>query len=176
MVEEHELNKEEPGKETQENKEELTVGRVSLGSQTIGFYFSLIKFPVIFAVVLGIAYFLAQKNFNLIWVFDLLAFGYVAFRLVKKYKGKYLEIVIAGGLTGLFIGLFSALFKLIYFWKFYYFFNLISEPAITALVGIFIGLAVGYIFFNILTAKSETKKNSLIPPSAARKSGEKGGD
>jgi len=142
------------------NEDNLTLGKVILGSKPLGCYFALIKFPIIFVVVVEVIYFLSQKSFDYVWIFDLIAFGYVAALLAKKHQLGYKEIVIGGGLTGLFIGLFSAIFKLIYFGKLYYFFNLISEPAITVLVGIFFGIAVGYVLFNILHTNKKINKET----------------
>ena len=155
---------ENKGSETEDQKQdnELSVSKVSLGSRKVEFYFNLIKFPVIFAVVVGIVYSLTQNAFDLIWVVDFLAVGYVTVMLVKKHKGRFQEIAIACGMTGLLIGFFSALFKLIYSRKFYLIFNLISEPVITALVGIFVGLVIGYVLLNILPINGKKKNNNSL--------------
>ena len=153
------------------NEDNLTLGKVFLGSKPLGFYFALIKFPIIFVVVVEIVYFLSQKSFNYVWIFDLVAFGYVAAILAKKHRLGYKEIVIGGGFTGLFIGLFVAVFKLIYFRKLFYFFNLISEPAITTLVGIFFGIAVGYVLLHIFKTNEKINKETF-PPFGEKKGGE----
>lgn len=162
MTEQQEREIESPEERRTKPDDELSIKRVPLGQRKLGFYFNLIKFPIIIAVILEIVYFLSQKNFDLDWIIKLLALSYVALVLIKKHQGKFQELAIACGMTGLLIGFFNALFKAIYIRKFYLIFNLISEPVITALVGIFVGLTIGYIFLNILTKYKTIKtKDSL---------------
>lgn len=160
MEEKKEISSEKQNQASRESENELTLGKVVLGSKNLGFYFALIKYPISFAVAASIIYFFVKGNFKLAWIFDFLAFGFIAVVLVKIHKLRYKEIVIACGFAGLFIGVFSALFKLIYSWKIYYFFNLVSEPAITAMVGIFFGIAVGYVLLNIFSADKKINKGN----------------
>lgn len=134
----------------EEKEQELSVAKVPIGYHSLGFYFKVISLPVLVAVIVEIIYFYQQKNFDFVWLIDLIALGYLALIVIKKYHGKFQELAIACGISGLLIGFLSALFKLIYIRKFYLFLNLISETAITAISGIIIGLAIGYVFFNVL--------------------------
>ena len=94
------------------------------------------------------------------WMFDILAFIYIASIIIKKNQGKKTEIFIACGIAGLFIGLFVALFKFIYIRKFYLFFNIISEPVLTFFIGGFVGLAVAYIYLNLFKRNKEEVSSS----------------
>ena len=146
-------------------EEDLSLKKISLGDKKLEFYFDLIKYPVVFAIVINVVYFFIRKSFDVMWVFDIMAFTYIAVFILKKQLGKRVEVFIACGISGLFIGFFMAVFKLVYFRKFYLFFNLISEPFLTFIVGGFVGLAVAYI---ILKPNKKSKKDVSIP--------KKGGD
>ncbi|MBU1075110.1 hypothetical protein KJ705_03445 [Patescibacteria group bacterium] len=129
--------------------EEISLGKVSFGDKKLEFYFDVIKFPIILAIVINIVYFFIRGSFEIMWIFDILAFIYIATMVIKKKQGKQKEVFIACGIAGLFMGLFIAIFKFIYFQKFYLFFNLISEPFLTFFVGGFVGLAVAYMSLNL---------------------------
>lgn len=128
------------------NKEsdDLSLKKISLGNRKLEFYFDIIKYPVVFAIVINVVYFFIRKSLDVMWVFDVMAFAYIAVFILKKRLGGRQEVFIACGISGLFIGFFMALFKLVYFRKFYLIFNLISEPFLTFIVGGFIGFAVAY--------------------------------
>lgn len=158
-MEQLETDKEEKKENNQEQEKEPSLGKVPLASRTLDFYFKLIKFPIVFAVVLGGVYFFTTQALDFVWFIDLITIGYVAVVIIKKHQGKTQEIIISCGMTGLIIGFFNALFKLVYYRRFYLFFNLISEPFLTALVGIFVGLAIGFSFFKILEKDKRINKS-----------------
>ncbi|MFA6272177.1 MAG: hypothetical protein WC693_03640 [Patescibacteria group bacterium] len=144
--------------------EDLSLKKISLSDKKLEFYFDVVKYPVVFAIVINIVYYYIRKT-DAMWVFDILAFVYIAIFILKKQLGKRAVVFIACGISGLFIGFFMAVFKLVYFRKFYLFFNLISEPFLTFIVGSFVGLVVAYI---ILRPNKKNKKDVSIP--------KKGGD
>ena len=144
MSEKHTFDKQKQ-KHDDNSEEELSLGKVSFGDKKLEFYFDIIKYPIILATVINMVYFFIRDSIEVMWIFDILAFIYIATMVIKKKQGKQREVFIACGIAGLFMGLFIALFKFIYFRKFYLFFNLVSEPFLTFFVGGFVGVAVAYI-------------------------------
>ncbi|MFA6392024.1 MAG: hypothetical protein WCW66_04730 [Patescibacteria group bacterium] len=164
MFEKNTLNKSEQ-KTNSDSGEDLSLNKVSFGDKKLEYYFDIIKYPVVLTVVVNIVYFLIRKSFDIMWVFDIVAFIYIAYIIVKKKQGKITDAFIACGISGLFMGFFIAVFKFIYFRKFYLFFNIISEPFLTFIVGGFIGVAFAYI------ALKKFKKNKK-EISSTKKGGE----
>jgi hypothetical protein len=161
MSEQHTSDKQKQ-KQAENDREELSLGKVSFGDKKLEFYFDIIKYPIILATVINVVYFFVQDSFEVMWIFDILAFIYIAMMVIKKKQGGQKEVFIACGIAGLFMGLFIAIFKFIYFQKFYLFFNLVSEPFLTFFIGGFVGIAVAFISLKLYKKNkkeiSSTKK------------------
>lgn len=132
------------------------------------FYASFVKWPVLVGFIMEIIFRLMAGNWledwsigqlDLIaWFIRLAVFGYVGFRIVKVYGEVPPMGGLAGIITGVELGFLMAIFRLYEGVKFWKFFNLLTEPVLTALVG---GLTVFLVVYlwELLPEKKNNKNN-----------------
>jgi len=128
-----------------------------LGGRPLNFYFKIAIWPTLILVVIEIITSLLWNKEVLNWFLDFLLFIGLSWYFIKVYQAKQIQVIILSILSGLIIGLLMALFKLIWLHKVYWFFNLISEPLITALAGLLISAAT-YLFL----IRKDNKKNKEL--------------
>lgn len=131
-----------------------------LAGKDLSFYFKIIRIPVVLAIVIEILAHFTANTFYLIWLVNFIVFVYISWYLIKKHQAPFFQIVVASTMAGIIIGVCVALFKLIWFRHFYLIFNLITEPMITAIVGIGISALTFLIIKNI--SQKNIKKSKKI--------------
>ncbi|MFA5070435.1 MAG: hypothetical protein WC528_04085 [Patescibacteria group bacterium] len=107
-----------------------------LFGKTIGFYFSLFRWPVLAALVIEIFLIVFDQRLIYIWFVNLIIFVFLALWGRKINQLRLGQILFLGFSAGLVLGLLVAIFKLIWLHKFYLFFNLMFEAVVTALAGL----------------------------------------
>ena len=119
-----------------------------LAGRPLNFYFKIVVWPaIILAVVEIAASFIWDINILVLNLFlDILLFIGLSWYFIRTYQAKQIQVIILSVISGLIIGFLWAIFRLIWEHKFYLFFNLITEPLITALAGLLIS-AASYLFF-----------------------------
>ncbi|MFA5029735.1 MAG: hypothetical protein WC518_03235 [Patescibacteria group bacterium] len=119
-------------------------------------YFSFIKWWLLLALILELAFRSWSRNFEagiifsqnelLAWIIRLIIFLLIGWRVIKVF-GRSLPIAaIAGGCAGLVIGLVVAIFRLFDGFQLWKLFNLITETVLVAVVGALVPLLVVFIF------------------------------
>lgn len=117
-------------------------------------YLQFIKWPVLIAVVLEIAFrfwswklgsglFFEQVEI-ISWLIRLGAFVHIALGSIKNFGYSLIIATISGVLSGLAIGFCVALFRFSDGFKLWKFFNLITETAIVAVVGSLVAIFIIY--------------------------------
>ncbi len=117
-------------------------------------YLRFIKWPVIIALVLEIAFrfwsvklgsglFFEQVEI-ISWIIRLCAFVNIAIKSAKNFGSSVAIATISGVLSGSIIGLFIALYRFIDGFRLWKFFNLITETTIVAVVGSLVAIFIIY--------------------------------
>ncbi|MFH1173194.1 MAG: hypothetical protein V1692_01530 [bacterium] len=122
-------------------------GQDSSGSD---YYFQPVRLPVLAVVLLEIILIILTDRFwsNAFWWADYDFYITLALKVIAAFWAAWLLLdylkkktpvagpgYTAGAVAGLTIGLIVAIFKIFWYHQFWTFFNLISEPLLTALVG-----------------------------------------
>lgn len=117
-------------------------------------YLKFIKWPVIIALVLEIAFrfwslklgsglFFEQVEI-ISWIIRLCAFVNIAIKSAKNFGSSVAIATISGVLSGSIIGLVIALYRFIDGFRLWKFFNLITETTIVAVVGSLVAIFIIY--------------------------------
>lgn len=95
-------------------------------------YLALIRTPVFFVVLGEMVLLIALRVDAVIWLMHLALFVFLALRTRDL---TFKRALMLGAVSGFFAGLGMAIFKLVFLRAFFYLFNLIAEPVLTAVLG-----------------------------------------
>ncbi|MFH0952323.1 MAG: hypothetical protein V1838_04000 [Patescibacteria group bacterium] len=116
-------------------------GNPPLGGQDFLYYWRYFRWPFLIILATNVALYVLQQVMLYVIFVDIIYFIFLSWLIVKRLKGNQVQAATMGTISGLALGLMVSIFKLIYFWKVYLFFNIITETLITGLVGLLIGAA-----------------------------------
>jgi len=137
-----------------ERQKELEKGlRPKLG---FGWYVNVVKRPVVylagiefliyfFSLILIIKPFLLNIVLPLVFVLDIIVFGWLTARVLRKHRQGFWAGVKAVVLAGILVGMARAVFKVIWINEVWTMFNVLTEPIVTGGIAGIVGLVVGFI-------------------------------
>lgn len=117
------------------------------------YYFSAIRWPVLAVILIEVILIFLFGRFwpNVFWWQDYYLYIFLAIKVIAAFWAAWLLLdhlknktpiavpaYLAGAIGGFLIGLAVAIFKIFWYHKFWTFFNLISEPLLTGLVGAYL--------------------------------------
>ena len=121
-----------------------------------GWYVNVVKRPVVylagiefliyfFSLILIIKPFLLNIVLPLVFVLDIIVFGWLMARVLRKHRQGFWTGVKAVVLAGILVGMARAVFKVIWINEAWTMFNVLTEPIVTGGIAGIVGLVVGFI-------------------------------
>ncbi|MFC1663011.1 hypothetical protein ACFL04_02470 [Patescibacteria group bacterium] len=143
-----------------EINEHKTEKQPPLAGKDFLYYWNLFRWPFFIALAVNIILYVTIQPMVYIIFTDFLYFVFLGWMMAKREKGTQIQTATLGTIAGLALGFFVSVFKLIYYWKVYLFFNIITETLATGLAGLLFGAAI----YLILHRKSHIHK-AIVPGS-----------
>lgn len=135
----------------EEQHEEPRKEDAVISGWTLKRYFEIVRTPVTAVVIAEMVLLILTKQNAAVWLLHLALFVYFALRTPELTGSRAMTL---GAAAGFFAGLGMAIFRLVYVREFYFVFNLIAEPVLTAALG----AAFTAVVHNLLTARREKKE------------------
>ncbi|MFH1367148.1 MAG: hypothetical protein ABIH38_04145 [Patescibacteria group bacterium] len=129
-----------------------------LAGRPISFYFRLFRWPIFTALLTEIVLIIFNQPNVYLWFINLLVFIGLTVWAKQVYNLRLGQAVILGIVSGFVLGLLVSLFKLIWWHKFYLFFNIVTETTTTAMAGLLLSGGT----FLMISKEYRKKEESLF--------------
>lgn len=107
-----------------------------LAGKRISYYFNLFKWPVLVALLAEIILIIINQPNVYLWFVNLLLFVSLTVWVKYVYNLRLGQTIILSVCAGFILGFLVALFKLIWWHKFYLFFNVVTETMMVTMAGL----------------------------------------
>lgn len=140
------------------------------------YYWRRFRLPLVVAGVIAIVLYVFRQPMVYIIFVELVYLLFVAWFMIKRQQATQGQAIVADVLAGLVLGLIMSVFKLLFFWKLYLFFNIVTETLVTGLGGLLAGAALYTILHRQTTIAQSILPDREHPPASEPSTQPKGGE